>query len=301
VKTGASEAASKTADAARDATERVRHTAAQVAGQAREYGTKLVEDQKRRAGDGLQTFVDAIRGAADRLHRGNDHNLAAYADAAAEQIDRAASYLRERPINELAGDLRNASRRRPEWVVGGMFIAGLAMARFLKASSPNREYRTSGQFSGRGQTGAQPYGQPDTFRRDTTSGAAGGGTATGAGSGWSTPTAFPEQGPAIGTGAARPMTGASAGIGSSRVIPPTPAPPPALTGGHPDAGSSSTSAHGRTIVSVGGQDSVTSVNVDTGHTPASGGGSAGGALHDPSNPDQPNTRGTTGGGAAEVK
>ena len=119
-------------NAARDAGQR----ATEAARKAREYAAGLVQQQKQRAASGISQFGSAIRETAGRMQDDKDATLAGYADAAAAKLEGAASYLESRDVNTMLTDAQSFARRRPELVIGGMFVAGVTIARFLKASGP---------------------------------------------------------------------------------------------------------------------------------------------------------------------
>lgn len=116
------------------AAQQTRRKAAEYAGQARDQGQAALDGQKLRAADKLHTVGSAIHRAAEKLRDERDDNLAGYADALADEVDRMAGYLQHRPMAELARDAQTFARRRPEWFLGGLFVAGLALSRFLKSS-----------------------------------------------------------------------------------------------------------------------------------------------------------------------
>ena len=136
VKNATADAAGKARDAATETARQAKAQAGQLAAQFKEKGATLVDEQKTRAADLIGDCVAATRRAAQKLHDENDHNLAGYADAFAEGLDSTARYLRETDPRRLVDGAADLARRRPEWVLGGMFVAGLAIARFLKASRP---------------------------------------------------------------------------------------------------------------------------------------------------------------------
>lgn len=140
-----------------------------LAGQKlREYGGRAFNEQKERAAEEIGVVSSAIRRTADNLYAERDENLAEYVEAAAEQIDRIERYLRSRSPGAMYSDLQGIARRRPEMVAGGMFIAGVALARFLKASRPDQSVpgrRASAAFTPSGLAAGplvSPHGEPVT-------------------------------------------------------------------------------------------------------------------------------------------
>ena len=136
--------ATKASDNAHKAAEHAREAARDTTRRIREQGTSLATAQKERAAEELSHFSHAIHRAAETLHEEGDHNIADYADMTAERIDQATRYLRERELGGLVDDAEEATRRRPELVYGGLFVAGLALSRFLKASSRRRMSQSDG-------------------------------------------------------------------------------------------------------------------------------------------------------------
>ena len=53
----------------------------------------------------------------------------------AEKLEQAADNVQSRDPGMILHDVERAARRRPEIFFGGMFLAGLVLSRFLKASS----------------------------------------------------------------------------------------------------------------------------------------------------------------------
>lgn len=133
---------------------------AEAARRLREFGHRAFCDQKERVAEEVGTVSSAIRRAADRLSGEHDRNLAEYAEAAAEHLDRMERYLRERSPGQMYHDLEGFARRRPELVVGGMFVAGVTLARLLKSKRPGRSsaYSGEGRLSG---VAAGPLVGPD--------------------------------------------------------------------------------------------------------------------------------------------
>ncbi|HEV2294353.1 MAG TPA: hypothetical protein VGR35_10885 [Tepidisphaeraceae bacterium] len=166
-KTAVTDTTRRTAQQAKDAAgqvvEQAKGQAKQLTQQATEQGTAMLNDQKSRAADSLGGIGSALRRAAQTLHEEQDEQLAQYTDSLADGVESSARYLRERDCRDLLSDAGDLARRRPELVLGGAFVAGLALMRFLKASSPSSGAydRTSGQ------SGMQ-YATSDDFLSDQT-------------------------------------------------------------------------------------------------------------------------------------
>jgi hypothetical protein len=151
---------------AQQAKEEARHLAdqakdqvKQAAGQARDHVQELVGQQKDQAANKLGTLAGALREAAHKLNEGDQSgDFGRYADQAAQQVDKLSTYLRDNDLGGFVRDTENFARRRPDLFLGTTFIAGLMLARFLKASSSSPD------------TGYDGYDRQDWRRYDRTTG-----------------------------------------------------------------------------------------------------------------------------------
>jgi hypothetical protein len=135
-------------EAARQTGEQLKEPAQSAADTLRQQGEGFFQEQKGKAAGELTTLSSAIRGAADRLRSDDESHAARYAEMAADKLEGAARFLGEQDLGSLAREVERAARRRPELFLGGMFLVGLGISRFLKASrnesDTNREWRTQG-------------------------------------------------------------------------------------------------------------------------------------------------------------
>ncbi len=99
----------------------------------------LVAQGKDQVAGRLGDLAGSIRHAGERLSDQQVEILARYADQAAAKVEEVTDYLRERDLDELLQDTRAFARRRPEVFLGGAFVAGLLLARFLKSSAERLE------------------------------------------------------------------------------------------------------------------------------------------------------------------
>lgn len=152
--------------------EKVAEASGQVTEQARRAGERLrrrateqAEQQKSQFAGVLEDFGAALDRAADELHERGEVRTSDWAHAMAEQLDSASEYLHQNDTAGMWRDLRSFARRRPGLVVAGMFAAGIAAARFLKASEPEHEHgfsshdRESDRDSDRGEDAFEREGE----------------------------------------------------------------------------------------------------------------------------------------------
>ncbi len=108
--------------------------------------TSRVDEQKNRAADGLGGIADVIRNAGNEL-RAENEALASYVDAASDQMRRFADQIREKGVSEMLDDVNQFARRRPALFIGGAFLVGIGLARFLKSSNGSSGDRNYDAFS----------------------------------------------------------------------------------------------------------------------------------------------------------
>ena len=119
----------------------VRDRVGEAAGKLRRRASETAEAQRENVATMSNDLGAAIRKAAQELHARGDERTGDWADALAEQLERASHYLRDRDLRRLLDDAQDFARRRPGLVIGGLFVAGIAASRFLKASRPEGDDR----------------------------------------------------------------------------------------------------------------------------------------------------------------
>ena len=119
----------------REARESLKSKASAATAQAKEHGQEYLQQNKARAADRLQDYSESVRETAERFERERDPNIAHYTSLMADKLERAAAYVRERDFRDLRRDAEELARRHPAVFFGGMFVTGLALARFFKAST----------------------------------------------------------------------------------------------------------------------------------------------------------------------
>lgn len=163
-----SDATRRTATQAKDAAGRVveqakgqaKQLTQQLKQQVSDQGANMFDEQKTRAADSLGGIVSGLRCAEGALNEEQDKNLASYAGSLADGVESCATYLRDVDARGLMNDAGRFTRRRPELVLGGAFVAGIALIRFLKAS---RSDTADAQHDGMSASSRLDYATSDQF------------------------------------------------------------------------------------------------------------------------------------------
>lgn len=123
----------------RETKDRAAQAARQTTSQVRDRATEAVAQQKNRLAEEVSVFGLALHRAAETLESNDDKVAGQYAHKAADWIDGIANFLREKDVTAMTRTCGDFTRRHPEVVLGGLFLAGVSVARFLKASDRPRE------------------------------------------------------------------------------------------------------------------------------------------------------------------
>jgi hypothetical protein len=158
----ASQASAKVEDAASLAQEK--------ASELREQGSARLRDQlderSTKVGSQVRSLATALRRSGNDLSKEGDGNASQLTTQAADRIERVGSYLEQKSGDELMRDLEKLARRRP-WLLAGLgMLAGVAAARFVKASSEqrsdeNRETEWPTRSGATSPAGSRAYGQAE--------------------------------------------------------------------------------------------------------------------------------------------
>jgi hypothetical protein len=130
-----------------------------AADKAQQGVRRQIDDRSTQAGERVASTAQDLRSVGDELRKQGKDTPAKLADRAAEQTERAGSYLKEMDADQMLRDVEDFGRQRPWAVLAGGLALGVVAARFLKASSRDR-YQ---------QNGARPVAQvPQTTSPQTT-------------------------------------------------------------------------------------------------------------------------------------
>lgn len=117
------------------ARERAGAQVGEIVEQVKHEGQAFVAGRRELLAEQLTNVSSAIRRAADKLHDTDSEFIAAHVDRAADAIDDVGRYIEEKDLPDVIEDASVIARRRPVLFIGGMFLAGIAASRFLKAAA----------------------------------------------------------------------------------------------------------------------------------------------------------------------
>ncbi|MDA9951365.1 hypothetical protein N9D31_02205 [Oligoflexaceae bacterium] len=99
---------------------------------AKEKGNKAFNERKQKLADNIRNASDSIEPKSSDSEPDMVEKLKSRAQ---EQMNVAADYLENREPSTIAEDIGRAIKRRPEWVLAGLFVGGVAVARAIRAAS----------------------------------------------------------------------------------------------------------------------------------------------------------------------
>jgi hypothetical protein len=111
--------------------------AGQVADQVRTQVVAQLESQKERAAGGLTGVAEALRQTGQHLREQDQQAISAYAEQAAEAVERFSGSMSRYSVGELFGEVESFARQQPALFLGSAFVLGVLAARFLKSSGPS--------------------------------------------------------------------------------------------------------------------------------------------------------------------
>lgn len=115
-----------------------RQQAREAGREAANVGREQLQAGAGRAADGVGDFAEALGSAATRLSELHHEGLADYTNRLSSQLSDVSSRLRDKNVDELAGDVRRLAERNPALFVLGAVAIGIGLSRFAKASRENR-------------------------------------------------------------------------------------------------------------------------------------------------------------------
>lgn len=155
------QAKAKVVEVGKQANAAVKEGAADVADNVRQLTRNTVAEQSDRLGEKAGEYARAARSAAEKLREQNDDVLAEKVEKVADTLSKSANYLKQSDASVIRQDAERLLRTNPEIAIGGLFLVGMAIGRFLKASPPGSDRDAS--IKGRATRGSVPVTEPSPF------------------------------------------------------------------------------------------------------------------------------------------
>ena len=142
-----------TKEQAADVVDAAKQTAQQQAGEVTEKARgvlrRQVDQRSTQAGEQAVSVAETLRQTASQIRGEGDPQKARFAsvaDQGADRFERMGSYLTDADGEEILGRVEDMARQQPWLVAGAGLLAGIAAARFMKASSRERYYQRSRSY-----------------------------------------------------------------------------------------------------------------------------------------------------------
>lgn len=145
----------KAKDKAEAAGQVVKQQAKRVAAGVSEQAKSTVETRKDGVAEDLGTVAEVIRQTSYEAASDNP-TLMEYGQRIANQLEGVSTYLDNHGLDEILTDAQSFARRQPAVFLGGAFMLGLAVGRFLRSSSS--------QIGGTMMSGSDVSGQGRIYR-----------------------------------------------------------------------------------------------------------------------------------------
>ena len=140
------------------AIKKVKSEAAGVAQDVKRQGQEQFEARKQTAADQTEKLAGVVERVSEELKDQDQESLADYAGQLAGSMKSFAESLRQRNLDELVRDTQQLARNNPTLFLMGSVAVGIALSRFLKASSQRSgaSGHNESEFYGSSQSAVQP-------------------------------------------------------------------------------------------------------------------------------------------------
>lgn len=105
--------------------------------EARAQVRNFTNDRKEIVCREINGIASALRSTSEQLRDQDQERAGHYTEMIGDQAERVARFLEDHDADELTHEVETVARQRPLIFLGGCFVAGLALGRFLKASTPD--------------------------------------------------------------------------------------------------------------------------------------------------------------------
>lgn len=122
---------------------KIKEEATVAVGHLKEAGRSFAQTQAQALASKLGEYAGAVTSLREKLNESSEPNLlAGPAETAAQQLGSLSDFLKGASPEEILQGVERLAHKKPELFYGGLFMAGLMVARFLKASGSRAEAAT---------------------------------------------------------------------------------------------------------------------------------------------------------------
>ncbi len=94
----------------------------------------MFDERKNRLAGRLMDTADVLRETGSKMEQKNQLGGGEYVRKAADRLTDYSGYLQNNDVDTIMRDVQQFTRERPWLIMGGAFILGATLARFMKAS-----------------------------------------------------------------------------------------------------------------------------------------------------------------------
>lgn len=145
------------AEVLHDARDELADKASEYATEAKEAVTQQAEGVQQDISANMLAFGGALRAASDHLANSDQRKASQVVLDAAGGLERLASSLKEKPFEEVLGEVRSFGRANSAALIAGSVLAGLALGRFLKSSAPDTSVADMARYGGEDEAGSEGF------------------------------------------------------------------------------------------------------------------------------------------------
>jgi F0F1-type ATP synthase membrane subunit b/b' len=141
-------------EALHDARNELTRKAGDYASETKQQLFNKAEGTQRDISSNLKAFSGALRAASEHLANNDQRTASKLTLDAAGGLERLSSSLKDKPFEDVLGEMRSFGRENSGALIAGSVLAGLALGRFIKSSPPTAptETQTRSQSGGGSET-----------------------------------------------------------------------------------------------------------------------------------------------------
>ena len=120
-----------------DAQDAITGKAIEYASEAKQALFEHAEGTQQNLSANMAAFGGALRAASEHLANSDQRGASKFVLDAAGGMERLSASLKNKPFEEVLGEIRSFGRQNSGSLIAGSILAGLALGRFIKSSVPD--------------------------------------------------------------------------------------------------------------------------------------------------------------------